>query len=247
MRDTHHINFMKGFAMAIPYTYLNARETLALSERFLPRTTSFDPTNIYINDLSHFISREQSDLKNTLGITAGSSFTEEINSEDFVFGEATKDFRDLIMIKKDLTMLADESAASGEVATVFDEFGTHVYDLPREQQVVQADAMLVVFETPEKQDSILRSGSLPLYELFKGSHIKLKGLIRDRVAENESEIGESASKLGRALGRSLNDLYQHVDKYTRIGNSSYEDLLDQLNVELNEVLPQARARRTRNS
>ena len=105
---------MKGFAMAIPYSYLNAREALALSERFLPRVTDFDTLNIYLNSLSTFIIAEQNKLKESLGITTGSTITEEINSEDDTFGEALKNFRDLIMIKKDLTVLAEESAAASD-------------------------------------------------------------------------------------------------------------------------------------
>ncbi len=232
--------------MGTSYSILNARETLALADRFLPRIDGFDLQNKYLNALGQFIMTEQSELKQSLGITTGSPITVQITDTDEDHGNRSKDFRDLILLKKSLTILPEESAAAAKVAAVFDEFGHRVYDLPREEQLIQTDAMVEVFSSEGKIAAITTAGALPLFDAYKTTHFALKDLIRQRTAESEAEIGESASKLGRALGRSLNDLYEHVEKYSRIGESNYATLLEQLDLELSDIVPQAKARRTRN-
>lgn len=231
--------------MGTSYSILNVKETLALSERFIPRVIDFDPQNNYLNDVAIFVQSEQSALKASLGVTAGSAITEDIQSADTEHGTVSKNFRNLILVKKDLTVLPEESAASAKVFTVFEEFGHRVYDLPREQQVVLTDAMVEAFSTEEMLTAITTAGALPLFEVYKESHEKLKELIRQRVAENEAEAGEASSTLSRALGRTLNDIYEHVEQYARIGNSTYKELLAQLDIELSEIVPLAKARRTR--
>ncbi len=231
--------------MAFPFRDLPSAATITASGQLLehlPKNESGEYSPSIINIAIH-IEKETEQMNSALAKDRKGELTEEIGTSDHNYNDSFIFFRDsseLLRRNKKNKIVSDSASV---VADIIAKYGRTIYRLGRAEQIGKTEAMITEFKLPENQEYLTNAGILDEFTDLCDTHVMLKELMEESAnleAIKHSTI--SAYEAGRALSKSLSNLYEIVDIYARIGVPEYTTTLELFEESLKKMRPLLRSK-----
>ncbi len=213
------------------YHSLTPEQTVELSNHILIVSQRIYGNN-YVDDLSIRIEREQSILNRSIAIARKSEFSRLLTTADVDFYRSFALFADLMRVKSKIESNPEECDAAKSIHDNVKDM-VDQWDLcSREELAGRIEKVIKKLDSKNMESRLNKAGVMPHFNDLKSKFLVLTGLVLERSDDFQDVPPPSIA--GRRLAKTLNDLYAHVEGYSRLGNREYRMFLKELNKSFEE-------------
>ncbi len=231
--------------MAFPFSDLPAAATITTAEQMLAHlpTTEEGVVVAPVEKLAAHVLSEKDVVTISLTKKKSGELTGKMNSADDIYDDSFCFFRDAADLNSRRTSRAVMAKSSQIIADIIEKHGRTIHNLGRAEQIGKTESMIAEFLTPENQAHLNTSGLMADFEDTRENHNSLKALMEES-ANLESIKGNVIApyKAGRALSKSLRDLYDVVEINARIGEPEFITTLDLFDESLKKIRPMLKSK-----
>ncbi len=219
--------------MAFRFSKLSPAMTIPASEQMLAHLPQTEDT--LISSLMTHIKSEKKVVEQALGKSRTGELTQELSDTDALFDESFQIFVDATeLVARRKSRVAPSTSAELVLETI-EKQGKGIYRLGRQEQIGRTDALITECQTTQLQSALKMANLTPDYEDMKKHHLALKELM-EQSSQVEALKSQTVAphKAGKALSKSLSDLYRVVKVFARIGNEEYQTTLGKMDETLDK-------------